>query len=234
MPYELFYWPGIPGRGEFVRLALEDAGARYVDVARARGTAEMMRLMNGAGVKGPAPFGPPFLRSGALLISQTANILLYLAPRHDLVARSEAARLHAHQLQLTIADFLVEIHDSHHPIGSGLYYEDQKPEARRRSADFRAQRLPKFLRHFERTLERNGGKHTIGRAHSYVDLSLFQIMSGLDYAFPLAMKKQRVPRLRALRERVAERPRIAAYLESDRRLPFNQHGIFRHYPELDG
>jgi glutathione S-transferase len=234
MPYELFYWPGVPGRGEFVRLALEDAAAAYVDVARKSGTASMTRLMAGAG-PGLAPFGPPFLRSGRLVIAQTANILAWLAPRHRLVPAGDAARVHAHQLQLTIADFIVEIHDTHHPIAGGLYYEDQRPEAKRRAAVFLAERLPKFLGYFERAIERNDGKHMLGRGNTYVDLSMFQVMSGLAYAFPRAMAKlaRRTRRLEALRERVAGRPRIAAYLQSERRIEFNQHGLFRHYPELD-
>jgi glutathione S-transferase len=234
-PYELFYWPGIQGRGELIRLALEDAGAPYVDVARERGTGPMLALMRGAG-PGLAPFGPPFLRSGSLVLAQTAAILAWLAPRHGLVPAAERARLHAHQLQLTIADFYVEVHDTHHPLGSALYYEEQKPEALRRAEIFRRDRLPLFLGYFEKALERNGGRFAIGRRSSYVDLSLFQVMVGLEYAFPVATRRlaRRVRRLQALKERVAARPRVAAYLASERRLPFNPHGIFRAYPELDG
>ena len=234
-PYELYYWPGIQGRGELIRLALEDTGAPYVDVARERGTEPIMALMRGAG-PGLAPFGPPFLKSGSLVLAQTSAILAWLAPRHGLVPASETARLHAHQLQLTIADFFVEAHDVHHPIGSALYYEEQKPESLRRAELFRGQRLPLFLGYFEKVLERNGGKFAIGRKSSYVDLSLFQMMAGLEYAFPVALKKlaRRTRRLAALAERVAARPKIAAYLASERRIPFNQHGIFRSYPELDG
>jgi len=235
MTYELYYWPGIQGRGELIRLALEDAGVAYVDVARERGTGPMFALMRGAG-RGVPPFGPPFLKSGSLVLAQTAAILAWLAPRHGLVPAGETARLHAHQLQLTIADFFVEVHDVHHPLGSALYYEDQKPEALRRAEVFRRERLPLFLGYFERVLERNGGRFAIGRKSSYVDLSLFQVMAGLEYAFPAAMKRlaRKVRRLRALRERVEARPGIAAYLASERRLPFNRHGIFRSYPELDG
>jgi glutathione S-transferase len=233
-PYELYYWPGIQGRGELIRLALEDAGAAYVDVARVRGTGPMFELMRGEGA-GLRPFGPPFLKSGRLVLAQTAAILAWLAPRLSLVPAAETARLHAHQLQLTVSDLFVEAHDVHHPLGSALYYEEQKPEALRRAEIFRKERLPLFLGYFESVLERNGG-FAIGRKHSYVDLSLFQVMAGLEYAFPLAMKRlaRRVRRLAALRERVAARPRIAAYLASERRIPFNQHGIFRSYPELDG
>lgn len=231
MRYELFYWPSIQGRGEFVRLALEDAGADYADVARRpRGMAEMMRLMQSTSVSQP-PFAPPFLRAGRRLIAQTANILLYLGPRLGLAPKNESGRLWVHQLQLTIADWVVEAHDTHHPIGSGLYYEDQKREAKRRAQDFRTNRMPRFFDYFEATLGRKSGARV-----TYADLSLFQMIAGLRYAFPRAM--QRIERRRAwvgaLHDRVAARPRIAAYLASPRRIPFNQQGIFRHYAALDG
>ena len=238
MRYELYYWPSIQGRGEFVRLALEEAGADYVDVARkggkGGGVPAMMQLLDGRRVKHP-PFAPPFLRAGNLLIGQTANILLFLGPRHGLVPRGEAARLWTNQLQLTIGDFVVEIHDTHHPIAAGLYYEDQRPAAKRRAADFLKSRAPKFLHYFERVLEASGGHYLLGRAPSYADLSLFQTIDGLRYAFPKAMRRleKKLPRVISLHDRVAERPRIAAYLASSRRIPFNQSGIFRHYPELD-
>jgi glutathione S-transferase len=237
MAYELYYWPSIQGRGEFVRLALEEAGAEYTDVARGRGgVAAMQRLMDGAGAPHP-PFAPPFLKDGEVLLAQTANILLYLGHRHGLAPRDEAGRLWAHQLQLTIADIVDEAHDTHHPIASSLYYEDQQTEARRRTADFIENRIPKYLGYFERTLERNpaGDRHLVGRRLSYPDLSLFQLLAGLRYAFPRAMARleRRLPRVAALHDAVAARPRIAAYLATPRRIPFNEEGIFRRYPELD-
>ena len=239
--YELYYWPGLQGRGEFIRLALEDAGAPYVDVVRlprseGGGIEALMKFLNGHAPAGVLePLGPPFLKHGKLVIAQTANILAWLAPRHGLVGASEAHRLRANQLQLTIADFVSEVHDTHHPIAVGLHYEDQKPEALRRARAFTAERLPKYLGYFERVLSANGGRFSVGRAHSYVDLSLFQVMAGLAYAFPKAMAREakRLPRLVALQERVAARPGIAAYLASERRVPFNETGIFRRYPELD-
>jgi len=236
MRYELYYWPEIQGRGEFVRLALEEAGASYVDVARGKGgTAAMFKLMESEGVKNP-PFAPPFLKAGKLLIGQTAEILFFLGARHGLAPKDEAGRLWVHQLQLTIADFLVEVHDTHHPIGSGLYYEDQKREAKRRAADFLANRAPKYFGYFEDVLERNAGrKYLVGKRLTYADLSLFQMVAGMRYAFPNAMAKleKKTPRVVAVHDLVAARPRIAAYLKSDRRIPFNQYGIFRHYKELD-
>jgi glutathione S-transferase len=236
MRYELYYWPQIQGRGEFVRLALEESGADYIDVARGEGgTEKMTRLMQSGAVKTPS-FAPPFLKAGRLWIGQTANILFYLGGRHGLAPKAEAGRLWVNQLQLTLADFLVEIHDTHHPIAASLYYEDQKPEARRRSADFRAERAPKFFRYFDRALDASGGPFLIGRLLSYADLSLFQVIDGLRYALPNTAAKlmDKHKRLADLHERVARRPRIAAYLKSDRRIPFNEMGIFRRYPELDG
>lgn len=237
MRYELYYWPSIQGRGEFVRLALEEAGADYVDVARGTGGLDrMMRLIEGAREARP-PFAPPFLKAGRQLIGQTAGILLFLGDRHGLAPKDEGGRLWAHQLQLTIADLVVEAHDTHHPIASGLYYEDQKAAARRRAEDFRRNRMPKFLGYFERVLERNprGERWLVGARLTYADLSLFQVVEGLSYAFPRAMARQmkRHPKLAALHDRVAARPRIKAYLASERRIPFNEQGIFRHYPELD-
>jgi glutathione S-transferase len=238
MRYELYYWPEIQGRGEFIRLALEDAGADYVDVARlsGRGMAAMMRFLEGRSVR-CAPFAPPFLKAGKLVIAQTANILLFLGPRLRLAPKDEANRLWAHQLQLTIADWVGEVHDTHHPISGSFYYEDQKREAKRRAGDFRTERLPKFLGYFEKVLKNNpkGSDYLLGKTVSYVDLSLFQMVAGLRYAFPRAMVKleREYPRVVALHDRVSARPRLAAYLSSPRRLPFNQQGIFRHYSELD-
>ncbi|HEY0063085.1 MAG TPA: glutathione S-transferase [Telluria sp.] len=236
MDYALYYWPNIQGRGEFVRLALEEAGASYSDVARTKkGMDALMTLMDDAATP---PFAPPFLTSGALLIGQTANILLFLGARHGLAPRAQAGRLWAHQLQLTIADFVNEVHDTHHPVGVSLYYEDQKKEAKRRTAGFIEERIPKFLGYFENVLQANDkrGGFMVGARLSYVDLSLFQVMEGLRYAFPKAMRRigPRYPGLIALHGMVAERPNIAAYLASKRRIAFNEEGIFRHYPELDG
>jgi glutathione S-transferase len=237
MRYELYYWPSIQGRGEFVRLALEDAGADYVDVARrAGGVDRMLRLIHGRGVERP-PFAPPYLRVGKHLIGQTANILAFLGPRLGLAPASEAGRLWTHQLQLTIADLVDEAHDTHHPIASSLYYEDQRKEAKRRAADFLATRAPKYLDHFEDVLARNraGDAWLVGARPTYADLSLFQVVEGLRYAFPRAAKQleRRHRRVVALHDRVRARPRLAAYLASRRRIPFNEMGIFRHYPELD-
>lgn len=242
MRYELYYWPTIQGRGEFVRLALEEAGLDYVDVARGRGGEDkMFQLLDGERVERPS-FAPPFLKAGDFLIGQTANILLYLGARHGLAPKAEAGRLWAHQLQLTIADLVQEVHDAHHPIASSLYYEDQRKEARRRAADFLQTRAPKFLGYFERVLERNQkgatgrrGGHLISARLTYPDLSLFQVVEGLRYAFPNAMRRIETdcPRVVALHERVKARPRLKAYLASKRRVPFSEEGIFRHYPELD-
>jgi glutathione S-transferase len=237
MAYELYYWAEIQGRGEFVRLALEEAGAEYIDVARRPGGEQaMMRLLAGDGGE-RVPFAPPFLKAGDLVIAQTANILLYLGARHGLAPNDETGRLWAHQLQLTIADFVDEVHDTHHPIASSLYYEDQRREAKARAADFVKSRAPKYFGYFERVLEHNAvsHEHLVGAELTYPDLSLFQIVAGLRYAFPrmMARLEPKYPRVVAVHDAVAARPRIAAYVASDRRIAFNQHGIFRHYPELD-
>jgi glutathione S-transferase len=235
MRYQLYYWPEIQGRGEFVRLALEDAGAAYDDVARTgRGMAQMMATIDGRGEKRP-PFAPPFLKAGKLVIAQVAEILFYLGPRLKLAPADEAGRLWLHQLQLTVTDFVKEIHDTHHPLGGEFYYEDAKPEAKRYSENFLSSRAPKYLGYFEMVLEKSGGPWLIGRRFSYIDLSVFQLIEGLRYAFPKATKRleRDVPGLVGVRDRVAKRPNIKKYVESDRRIPFNESGIFRCYPELD-
>jgi glutathione S-transferase len=235
MRYELYYWPTIQGRGEYVRLALEDAGAAYGDVARQgeRGLAAMMKMMQAR--RGTPPFAPPFLKAGRLVIGQTANILDYLGARHGLAPKAEAGRLWVHQLQLTITDFVLEVHDTHHPLGPSLYYEDQRAPARKRTDDFWKARVPKYLGYFERLLDNSGGSYVTGRRICYVDLSLFQIVEGLRYAFPRRMKafERKVPGLLELHDRVAERPNIKAYLASERRIAFNEDGIFRRYKALD-
>jgi glutathione S-transferase len=240
MRYELYYWPGIPGRGEFVRLALEQAGADYVDIGNdeAAGGVEAVERFLDDDSAGRPPFAPPFLKAGTMVVAQVANILQFLGPRLKLVAANETDALWTHQLQLTITDVVAEAHDSHHPLGPGEYYEQQKPEARRRAKAFREERIPRYLGYFERVLVNNpkGQRHLVGARLSYVDLSVFQLMSGLRYAFPKAMRRieKDVPNVVELAAAVARLPNIAAYLESARRLPFNESGIFRHYPELDG
>ena len=239
MTYELYYWPNIQGRGEFVRLALEEGGATYRDVARESGPgAGVKQLLHLLGAPAPTrPFAPPFLRAGRLLIGQTANILQFLGPRLGLAPKSEAGRLWTHQLQLTLMDFVVEIHDTHHPLSGNWYYEDQKSEARRRAREFVSTRLPKFLDYFENLLRQRATpkRHLVGARLSYADLSLSQVLAGLHYAFPNAMRKaaRDYPELLELHATVQARPRIEAYLASPRRIAFNSQGIFRHYPELD-
>lgn len=241
MTYELHYWPTIQGRGEFVRLALEAAGASYLDVARSaeddgRGVPATLSSLNDPKSRFP-PFAPPFLKDGDIVVGQTAAILQYLGPTLKLVGRSEQARTWTLQIQLTIADVVTEAHDTHHPIASSLYYEDQKAEALRRAGDFCQARMPKFLQWFEHVLSQNsaGQRFLVGGRLSYADLSLFQLVEGLRYAFPLTAERilSSTPLVNALHQRVTQLPRIAAYLRSDRRIPFNQDGIFRRYPELD-
>ena len=239
--YELYYWPGIQGRGEYVRLALEYAGAQYRDIAlvpeeRGGGVPALERILNDEDIERP-PFAPPILKAGRQLIAQTPNILLFLGGRLKLAPKDAAGRLWTNQLQLTISDFIVEIHDTHHPVGGGEYYEKQKREAKRRSKDFIETRLPKFLGYFERVLERNPGRKPwlTGSQVTYADLSLAQVIAGLRYAFPKASRKtlRSRPRLRALHDAVFALPRIKRYAASGRRLAFNDDDIFRHYPELD-
>ena len=237
MRYELYYWPTIQGRGEFVRLALEEAGADYVDVARRpgkRGVPAMMKFLDGTRIKRP-PFAPPFLKAGKVVIGQTANILLYLGSRLGLAPRDEAGKLWVHQLQLGITDLVVLIHDTHHPITGYLFYEQHRAAAKLRTKYFWRYRAPKFLRYFERVLAKGGGPYVLGRRLCYVDLSLFQIVEGLRYAFTKRMKRmeRKIPRLVALHDRVAKRPRIAAYLASERRIAFSQWGIYRYFKALD-
>ena len=247
--FELYYWPTIQGRGEFVRLALECAGADYADVARGfeptssgaektakKRMADMLQTMRASKLHHP-PFAPPFLIHGKVVVAQTAAILLYLGPLLKLVPKSEVQRLWAHQIQLTIADAVTEAHDTHHPIAMGLYYEQQMHEAAKRALEFRRERIPKFLNWFETVLHRNpaGSNYLVGGRLSYVDLSLFQLVEGLLYAFPKACRRalRTTPNVQALHERVKGVPRVAAYLGSARRIAFNEDGIFRSYPELD-
>ena len=241
MTYQLYYWDGLQGRGEFVRLALEEARADYVEVARGDekdglGTGAMIDMMNSR-TEWCLPYAPPFLQDGDLIVSQTANILFYLGPKLNLAPKVESLRYVANGLQLTIADMVTEAHDTHHPLASGMYYEEQKDAAKVRATDFIDHRIPKFMRYFERVLKQNpaGDAHMVGDTLTYVDLSMFQLIDGLHYAFPRAMKHfgEHYPRLAALHDAVLKRPNIAAYLASERRLPYNETCVFRHYPELD-
>jgi glutathione S-transferase len=238
--YELYYWPTIQGRGEFVRLALEEAAAPYRDVAResgrGAGVASLLYFLQSRSVERP-PYAPPFLRAGRLIVGQTANILEFLGPRHSLAPKSHRGKLWINELQLTISDLVAEVHDTHHPVAASLYYEDQKKEAHRKAADFLKNRVPKYLGYFEKILASNarGDRYLLGAKVTYVDLSLFQIVAGLTYAFPntMASAARKYRHLFAVHAQIQERPRIAAYLASSRRIPFNEDGIFRHYPELE-
>ena len=223
MKYELYYWPSIQGRAEFIRLALEDAGADYVDVARRKNGLQAMQTQ----MKRLRVFACPFIRAGEVVVAQTALILHFLGPRLRLAPEDEKGRLWLHQQQLTVSDWLVEVHDTHHPLGGGLYYEEQQAEARRRSELFLKERMPKFMGYFE-ALERP-------QETTYLDLSLFQMVEGLRYAFPGWMQKneKKYPQLVALHDRMRQRGNLAAYLASERRLAFNQDDLFRRYPELD-
>jgi glutathione S-transferase len=241
-PFELFYWPHIPGRGEFVRLVFEEAGLPYVDVGRQSeaeggGRAAILSLLQDD-ASGTPPFAPPVLRVGPLRLAQTALICHYVAGQGGLLPADEAGRWLAGQLMMTVMDMVVEAHDVHHPIAKSLYYEDQKPEALRRAPLFIAERLPKALGYFERALRDNPagqGRALLGPGLTYVDLAVYHLVAGLRYAFPRAVVALApdVPHVMALHGAVAQRPRIAAYLASPRRLPFNEKGLFRHYPELD-
>lgn len=232
---ELWYWPGIPGRGEFVRLALEAGGIPYRDVAIEAGDEGMTLLSRDlAEPRDRPPFAPPYIKVDGMVIAQVANILLHLGAEHGLAPADTAGRLWTNQCQLTIADMAAEAHDTHHPVAMSAYYEDQKTEALRRAEDFRANRIPKYLTFFERALAHRG-PWLNGEAWSYADLSLFQLIEGLRFAFPrrMATVARDTPKLMALRDGVAALPELADYLASDRRQPFSE-GIFRHYPELDG
>ena len=227
--YELYYWPEIQGRGEFVRLVLEDAGLPYDDVGR-RDPGHVADAIDG--VLAPYAFALPVLRAGELVVAQTAAITRFVGERHGLAPASERERLACATVALTIADLVAETHDTHHPTSVELRYEDQKHAARDRAHAFRAERMPRFLGYLENILARTG-EWLVGDACSYADLAAFQVVAGLRYAFPRTVRHLELPRLIALHDRVAARPRIAAYLASPQRLPFSEMGIFRHYPELD-
>lgn len=234
MSYNLWYWPGIQGRGEFVRLALEGGGIDYRDCARQKGEKGLMADMAARAKRGP--FAPPYLEIDGLVIAQVANILMYLGERHQLAPSNMADRLWLNQLQLTITDLVAEVHNVHHPVELMSYYEDQKPEAARAAAQFRESRMPKFLAHFEAAVNGNPGDWLIDHRWTYADTSLFQVVEGLRYMFPrrMAAIEADYPGVIRIHDQVADLPGIRAYLKSDRRVAFSTDGIFRHYPELDG
>ncbi len=234
MRYGLWYWPTIQGRGEFVRLPMEAAGIGYVDCARARGEEGLIADMTRHAAT-RAPFAPPYLELDGMLIAQVANILMYLGERHQLAPSNMADRLWLNQLQLTIADLVAEVHDVHHPVDPAATYDEQQPEAARAAAQFRERRLPKFLAYFEAAAKANPGEWLIDHRWTYADTSLFQMVEGLRYMFPrrMAAVEGAYPNLLHIHALVADLPGVRAYLRSDRRLPFSEQGLFRHYPALD-
>lgn len=243
--YELIYWPSIPGRGEFIRLIFEEAGAPYSDVAKNPDEA-MKAVMDYGSAKNlgddtnPAVFAVPVLNHGDLTIHQTPTILQYLAPKFGLAPKEGHGVWHLNQIVLTILDGLSnEIHDTHHPLGTNLYYEDQKPEAKRRAKSFREERLPKYLRYVQRLLDSKtsgDGPWLYGGGLTYADLVLFQALDGTKFAFPKSIEKLEksgdYDGVFKLYQAVKERPNIKQYLESDRRAAYSD-GIYRYYPELE-
>ncbi len=234
MAYELWYWPDIPGRGEFVRLAMEAMGLDYDDCARRLGAEALVADM--AARRGRTPFAAPYLASEGLVVAQVPNILMFLGERHGIVPSGMRDRLWLNQIQLTVTDIVAEVHAVHHPIATGDYYEDQQAEAIRAATQFRDERLPKFLDWFEAAIRDTPGDWLIDHHWTYADTSLFQLVAGLRYMFPqrMATLEPDYPAIVRLHDAVATLPGVRAYLKSDRRLPFNEDGIFRHYPELDG
>lgn len=238
--YTLYYWPGIQGRGEFVRLTLEAAGATYRDIARepeqkGGGPGAIRNVLEGLDGGQPPVFAPPVLKVDGTTYAQTANICQYLGRRHGLAGTSQQDLHRVHQVQLTVHDCLREAHDTHHPISIAEYYEDQEDAAKRRAAFFVDKRIPKFLEHFDEVLGYTNGPFLLTEGLSYGDLAVFQLLEGLNYAFPRGYRRgaASLGGLEALREAVSQQPGVGSYLESDRRIPFNEKGIFRYYPELD-
>ncbi|MCJ1456587.1 hypothetical protein MMC28_006949 [Mycoblastus sanguinarius] len=244
--YELLYWPSHPGRGEHIRLCFEEAGIPYKDTtneSKEKGMSALLSLISPEATgtaANPPPFAPPMLRHGDLLLAQAPNILLYIGPRLGLVPDHENALYHVNQLALTALDGLSnEVHDTHHPVGVNLYYEEQKAEALKKSEDFRERRLPKFLGYFERVLAgeaSNGGEWLYGGQLTYADLVLWQCLDGVRFAFPNCFERARksgeYTKVFGLMEQVEKRENIKSYLKSERRQPYNN-GIYRYYPELD-
>jgi glutathione S-transferase len=233
MTYQLWYWPSIPGRGEFVRLPLEAAGVPYRDMARELGADALIEDMKQR--QGHKPFAPPYIVEGDLVIGQVAHILTVLSDRHGFGAGELSRDLQLIQLQLDISDIVQEVHSVHHPLAIGKYYHEQKEAALVRAQEFRSERMVKYLKHFEQALSLEDGPFVLGARWSHVDTSLFQLCAGLAYAFPrrFAALQSRYRRVQGACEAVANLPGVAAYRASDRCISFNEDGIFRHYPELD-
>ena len=238
-PYRLVYWPTIPGRGEFVRVILEDVGAAYIDVAR-------LPEAEGGGSRavvgfladpppGLRPLACPVLVADDLVLAQSVAIAMLLGERHHRLPGDGAGRYGVQQVLLTMTDLVAEVHSVHHPISTSLRYEDQREAAIVGARPFHAQRLPKYLDWLERLLADNGDEVLVGAGTTVADLWVLPLLDGLDYAFPRSMAAlaPRVARLRGLRDRVASRPPLVTYLASARHRPHNLSGIFRHYPELD-
>ncbi|GAA6016890.1 hypothetical protein JCM11491_006903 [Sporobolomyces phaffii] len=255
--FELIYHAAIPGRGEFIRLFFEATATPYKDSALIQGQSAILPYLNGSFPghdANPLPFAPPILRHGDVVISQTSNILLYLATHLespiDLSPSSssldtapatatvqDTSIYHVQSLALTILDLNNETHDTHHPVSVSSYYEDQKEPALLKARDFRQNRVPKFFKYFEALLEREaerGGWLVRGGVPSYADLCLFQVVDGLKFAFPNLLSKLLPlhPRIRDHHERVKSAKRIKEYLDSDRRQEYSM-GVFRYYEELD-
>ena len=251
-PYELLYWPEIPGRGEFIRLAFEATGTSYKDVANESkdginavlaAKADDLTIDSDGN---PPAFAPPALRilgegkeGKTLVLYQTPAILSYLGDKLGLAGEDEVEKHWILSHTLTALDLNNEAHDTHHPVAVAKYYEDQKEEALKKATDFRENRLPKFFSFFERVLKGNDengqGKYLVGSKLSYADTTVWHVLNGLKFAFPkeLEAREKEFPTLfGTFYPSVQEQSGLKDYLSSDRRKPYSM-GIFRHYPELD-
>lgn len=235
MSYQLWYWPDIPGRGEFIRLPMEAAGIAYSEPARtaADGLAAVAAYLETLDQQ-PA-FAVPLLDTGSEQIAQTPNILAFLGEEHGIGPAGAAQRRYLNQLQIDMADFAEEMHSTHHPVSAYLYYEDQKAEAARVAEAFRTDRVGKYLAHFERAARTSDGDWLVGDEWSCGDTSMAQLLDGLCYAFPrrMAILAPEFRKLQTIRRKISALAGIVSYRQSSRWQAFNQEGLLRHYPEHD-
>nr|ACM44934.1 sigma-class glutathione S-transferase [Laternula elliptica] len=215
----LYYWPGFKGRAEFVRLVFEEAGIPYLESNQ--GVADS--IIKGE-IGGYPVMMPPVVAKGDFRLGQTQMICQYLAGKYGLAPKGEEDKIHAEQVCASMYDYLTEGYGAFHGAKPGVKYADQKEEAQRYIDRVVQQRLPRYLKHFETVLAANtaGTGFLFGDSISHADLALFHIMNATEFQFPEVYKSaDYIPLLKAHRDRIASRPNIVAYTQSERCKPFS-------------
>jgi len=225
--WQILYWPAKDadgkvaagaGRAEYLRVLFEEAGVPYQDV-----TAGLRAFFWQNLEAQPYPaLAPPAIRKNNFILGQTAVCAKRLAMEFGFYPTDEDDAAHAEQIVTTVHEYIAEGRSAFHPVKNTMSYHDQKEEAKPYIAAFKADRLPRYMTNFERFLKANrgGGGFFVGDSLSYVDLQVMVMLQVTRSQFPDAWEALDAKLLKDHLAQMEARPRIKAYLLSDRKQPF--------------